>query len=84
MKFKHLVTETAYGIATIIGTAFVVVVGINILGFVIGGRSPGYDSAQGGGTFYFLLSLMAVPFAIILGISLDRYFARRRRSERVD
>jgi hypothetical protein len=84
MKFKHLITEIAYGIATIIGTVFVVVVGINILGFVVSGRSPGYNSAQGGGTAYFLFSLMAAPLASILGIGLDRYLARRRRSKRVD
>jgi biotin transporter BioY len=80
MKFKHLVTEIAYAIATIIGTVSFVVIGINVLRFVVSGRSAGYDSAQGGGTFYFLLSVLAVPLAIILGIALDRYLARRRRS----
>ena len=82
MRIKHVVIETAYGFATIMGTSLVIVVGINLYGFVVDGRSKGYDSAQGGGTLYFMLSLAALPLAIILGIGLDRYFARRRRSNR--
>jgi hypothetical protein len=84
MKFKRLMIEAAYGIATIMGTALATVVGINLFGFVVNGRSEGYNSAQGGGTFYFMLSLMALPLAVILGIVMDRYFARRRRCNRVD
>jgi hypothetical protein len=84
MKFKHPVTEIAYGIATIIGTVSFVVIGIKVLGLVVSGRSPGYYSAQGGGTFYFLLSVLDVPLAIILGIALDHYLARRRRPKQGD
>ena len=61
------------------------VIAINVVGFVVAGGRPGYDSAQGGGTFYFLLSLvLGLPLGVASGTAATFYLARKRgmRAER--
>ena len=57
---------------------------VNGLGYYVAGDGPGYHSAQGGGSFFFMVSLLASPLGAVLGVwsfeSLAKLRRRRKRS----
>ena len=80
MTLKRLLTESAQFVAASIISIFLAVIGINAVGFLISGRSPGYDSAQGGGTLYFFISLfLGPPIGVAVAIAWMSYLKKRKR-----
>jgi hypothetical protein len=78
MDVKGYVFAIARTIGMIVVSITVAVIGINVFGFLVSGREPGYDSAQGGGSFYFFMSVfLGPPLGLVLSIAAVFYRKRR-------
>ena len=70
MSLKRYLVESARFVAVSTIATLLSVLAINLYGFLVGGRLPRSDSAQGGGTLYFIISLLlGPPLGIFFGIA---------------